>query len=1004
MDSQQNQFNEAMFSTLNPLLGSQESPDQLVLDFTSNNLGREKMLGLVILSFLQNGNLRKAVEKLQELVQLTNPSRPEFLQRWVELAKYQKILYAETNNPNDWENTRKTYQKLLQHAQTNDTVLRKAYAGFAQAHDLHAAVLQNRYGLSNLDSDIEAALTNHRLAVEHAHSGQQNCGVYCMNWASSLLLRARRSIKSRQKQSDLQEAISLCKESEQSGLPSQEFSDLMHTVALCFMERYIASSDLADLSAALEKAQTAVNMPVEIKPELWHHLAVCLNRRYHRFGDPGDLHEAFKNNKKALDMTISDADRCDYLSSYTALCLDRHHRSKDPKDLQTAVSCIDNALSIAVKDHPERHSYVYAKAVCLRLQYLNLADGDFSRLEKTLEEAVKLVPQGHPIISTYFQTWGMSYHDKYKRSKVERDLDNSIEKFQQAIDATDTDHPYYALHIQRLASVWQDKYLISNKAEDLTRAFDYYQESVKSPGLNPFWNWDARLEWARLGREHMKSESPKAYRAAFDLLPEMLWIGNALHTRLDNLDKEELVGTTADAISDCLEVSDVKSAIELAEQGMSTTFNQILQLRATTNLTGTESERLRWLSSQLLSDQQPTGFEHEGSVMGRANLIKGWAIERDSLIRAHRCDEPGFLRPKKYQALSSVSKNGPVVILTTNRRHCDAIVLVGEGEPIHVPLKNVVFDELLKQKALLTKLLCYSNVRGRLYGYRENMKLDSEEVEKHFESVLNWIWVNVVQHVYDTLEQNGVTSGRLWWYLVGAFARVPLHAADKEHRFIQSYTSTLEALLNAQQKDPVEFGLQPMMGVVGVPYSSNSDLPGVKLEIDKITSVVGASNVHQLLGQHATVEAVKAQLQATSWVHLACHGLQNPKDHLQSHLKLHGGNLQMRTILNMPLPRAECVFLAACETVRGDNKFMNESFHLGGAFIAAGYRSAIGTLWGMTDEDGPLVAETVYSHLFANGRKPKATETAEALHLAVKKLRDEGVSYHRWVPFIHIGV
>ncbi|KAJ6592346.1 hypothetical protein B0H19DRAFT_892705, partial [Mycena capillaripes] len=71
--------------------------------------------------------------------------------------------------------------------------------------------------------------------------------------------------------------------------------------------------------------------------------------------------------------------------------------------------------------------------------------------------------------------------------------------------------------------------------------------------------------------------------------------------------------------------------------------------------------------------------------------------------------------------------------------------------------------------------------------------------------------------------------------------------------------------------------------------------------------------------------------------------------------------------------------------------------------IAAGFRGAIGTLWSMNDLDGPVVAESVYSHLFWKGRQPEASDAAEALHLSIKKLKAQNVPYERWVPFIHIG-
>ena len=59
------------------------------------------------------------------------------------------------------------------------------------------------------------------------------------------------------------------------------------------------------------------------------------------------------------------------------------------------------------------------------------------------------------------------------------------------------------------------------------------------------------------------------------------------------------------------------------------------------------------------------------------------------------------------------------------------------------------------------------------------------------------------------------------------------------------------------------------------------------------------------------------------------------------------------------------------------------------------------------DEDGPLVADAFYGHLFRNGTDlyPDATEAAYGLHLAVKKLRNEKkVSFRRWIPFVHLGI
>ena len=60
----------------------------------------------------------------------------------------------------------------------------------------------------------------------------------------------------------------------------------------------------------------------------------------------------------------------------------------------------------------------------------------------------------------------------------------------------------------------------------------------------------------------------------------------------------------------------------------------------------------------------------------------------------------------------------------------------------------------------------------------------------------------------------------------------------------------------------------------------------------------------------------------------------------------------------------------------------------------------------MHDEDGPKVADNFYGHIFGMHCEsyPDFTKAAAALDLAVNKLREEGSSFRRWVPFIHLGL
>jgi hypothetical protein len=63
------------------------------------------------------------------------------------------------------------------------------------------------------------------------------------------------------------------------------------------------------------------------------------------------------------------------------------------------------------------------------------------------------------------------------------------------------------------------------------------------------------------------------------------------------------------------------------------------------------------------------------------------------------------------------------------------------------------------------------------------------------------------------------------------------------------------------------------------------------------------------------------------------------------------------------------------------------------------------------DSDGPTIADTFYEELFklntstdmAATSAPDTTQAAQALRIAVAKLRSTNASFARWVPFIHLG-
>ncbi|KAJ6563210.1 CHAT domain-containing protein [Mycena sp. CBHHK59/15] len=849
-------------------------------------------------------------------------------------------------------------------------------------------------------TDLEAALQNDQEALALTPEGHPDRARGLHNLSVSFTDRYQRLGDLTDLEAALQnyqQALTLTPE----GHPDR--AGHLQSLAVSFTDRYRRLGDLTDLEAALQNKQEALALTPEGHPDragCLQSLAVSFGQRYQRLGDLTDLEAALQNNQEALALTPEGhPDRAGHLQSLAVSLTDRYQRLGDLIDLNAALQNDQEALALTPEGHPDRVGRLQSLAVSFGQRYQRL--GNLTDLEAALQnyqQALALTPEGHPHRAGHLQSLAVSLTDRYQRLGDLTDLEAALQNDQEALALTPEGHPDRAGRLQSLAVSYTDRYQKLGDLADLETIFSTYALSFIGTTSDSVASWKAALRWASLAQEHRPSDCPKAYSAAFGLLPDILWIGNSLLVHQDATRRIDITQTTSDAVTACIDHFNLPLAIELLEQGLATTFKQLLQLKTSGDalLPKADDDQLKLLSSELFS--------------GNSENPQGVAIKRNALIKDIRT-RPGFgyfLLPQPYKHLCQASQNGPIIILNSHNDHCDGIILLHPTlDPLHVPLPSLTLHELEQQRVSLKNFIRGHNIRVReaesirLYGSREGQKSS----EQFFEDMLAWLWSHIVVHIYKAMELHGIHDGRLWWCPLGMFTGLPLHAAAPSDHFVQSYTSTLGALLDANSKKPPSS--MQSVGVVGVTHhgpGGTGALPGVWQEITKIVSIVGEQNVQSLLGDQATVEAVKLQLQDCSWVHLACHGQQNLHDPPKSCLQLYEGILDLETILRMPLSHAEFVFLAACQTAMGDAELANESFHLGGGFIAAGFRGAIGTMWSMLDQDGPVLAEAIYTHLFSNSKKPQATDAAKALQLAVRKLHDSGVSYERWVPFIHIGV
>jgi hypothetical protein len=322
-----------------------------------------------------------------------------------------------------------------------------------------------------------------------------------------------------------------------------------------------------------------------------------------------------------------------------------------------------------------------------------------------------------------------------------------LQKFQEAVNLTPPEHPEQAGRLQSLAMSLRDRYRRLQDPQDLAAIHTHYNKSFKLTTSNPETSWQQALSWADFAEEFEPSNCVCAFRAGFNLLPEILWIGHSIPVRHDAVRRLDISGATSTAIRTCINLSQFHVAVELLEQGLATIFQQMLQLKTDVDaLPLDQAKEFLELSSKLYS----------GTFTGPIGLV----YDRKKLLEDIR-KQPGFeyfLHPKSYDVLRHAAQGGPVIILTSHKTHCEAIILRNpNSDPVHVPLRTATPDLLKSQRKILTDLLRYCNVRNqgqsassRLFAWREQFVY--KPAQEYFEDLLNWLWLNVVTPVYNALK------------------------------------------------------------------------------------------------------------------------------------------------------------------------------------------------------------------------------------------------------------
>ena len=737
-------------------------------------------------------------------------------------------------------------------------------------------------------------------------------------------------------------------------------------------------------------------------------LARALSIRFQQSGRMEDLEDAIAYHHQALTLRPpGHPSRSISLNNLAHTLSTRFEQSGRMEDLEDAVTYLRQALTLYPPGHPMRSISLNNLAHDLSTRFQQ--SGRMEDLEDAvtyIRQALTLYPPGNPGRSTSLGHLARALFTRFQKWGRMEDLEHAVTYLRQALTLYPPGHPGRSISLSNLARALSTRFQQSGRTEDLEESFTLHEQAANDLSSSPHLRLAVAFEWVAGARRYHDKSIICAYSASFRILNHCLILYPSVESQQTFLASPHIPKSLAsDAASAAIDAGDFEAAIELLEQGRVILWSNMEQYRH-------PLDHLRLVDKELADLLRTLSVEREHiSVSSRSGLLD---IEEpmllDAQMRRNRILSEdwervvgrvrkiegfsNFLRPVPFATLRAAAAEGPVILINISNYRSDAIILHINGPPLLVPLPEVQPNHLID----LTKELTLACDTGA-----------GADRSKGIPPILRALWKDIVSPIVDRLAEMGVPEkSRVWWCPTSTLCGLPIHAAGPYRPaqknlldiYVSSYTTTLSTLIRARSNTSDLF-VVPKLLVVGQPGET---LPNVEAEIHNLRQL--GDFVDVLVDTEANHDKVLSGLQQHSWAHFACHGhLGDITQPFRASFELHGGSsLTLLELIQATLPNAELAFLSACHSAEGGFITPDERIHLAAALQFCGFRSVVGTLRAMDDEDGPMISKEFYKHMFRkSGNEANFRDSAEALNVAIRAMRKNRVPLERWIFFVHIG-
>ena len=656
-------------------------------------------------------------------------------------------------------------------------------------------------------------------------------------------------------------------------------------------------------------------------------VAECLRPRYLFTGEAGDLHRAIDLLRDARD-AVPEMERAALLMLLADAHVLRYHKTHAREDLDAAAEVAASAIDAAASSAPGEllgARTVLAQVVGERLDAGLSVDrrADVDHQIRLLRGILSESPPRWPFRPSALRMLALAYADRWREADAPADLREACDLLDQAVDAAAPTSVERVEILRSLAAIHREAFAKRGGAEHLEQARRAADEALEI--------LDARL-----------LELPVSYRVGQQ--STFAWIYEI-------------------AVSTYVEWATIRP-----DEAAASMIRAMLIC---------EQSKSRVLSQQLGAHGVPAPPASDPALLAKERSLVAELETLDANEFARIGDPSGGLRTlatgRRLEVVDELRRIWPALAKTSGG--ADYVGLRGGSTFGWDDLQSLARG-LGEHTALLSLFLGHDRTYGFLLRAPWDMPVlvSGDELDAA-------AWQNVGRRLLRELHRPD-PSGRLHmtWHqpLMPFLHAVEVHLAGIDRVVVAPHglghvmpwtvaadaggwsttmvittVPSLAALARIRDRDSTPAG---DVLVVGDP---RQDLRGAEQEARAVAEVHG---VRALIGPHAVKATVQSRLLSTSLAHLATHAFFAAGSPLDSGIVLADDVLTAREVATSgsvpPL-----VILSACESGLADRLGGDEIAGLAQAFLFAGARSLIVSLWKVNDPATSTLMQTLHTHL-----------------------------------------